>query len=213
MKKIILIFISILFVNVIFCQVVDKKAVAILKQLSEKTTSYSSIKIEFTYTMYNKEENIKESLDGILYLKGDKYWLKFMEQIVISDGKTNWAYNADAEEVQITEVDPKDESSNPAKLLTSYDKNYKSKLIKEKVENGIMVQTVDLVPLKGKSFYKIRLKINKSKKQIIKSIVYDKNNTIFIYNVKKFIPNLKISDTKFTFNKTKYPDVEVIDLR
>ncbi len=213
MKKITFLLLSFFLFNVLSAQIVDKKAEAILEAVSKKAKSYSTIKITFTYVMENKKENIHETIDGVLYSKGDKYRLHFMGQIVYCNGKTIWVYNADAEEVQITSVDPNDEQSNPTKLLTSYDKSYKSKLVKEKSENGVMIQTIDLVPLKGKSYYKIRLKINKIKKQISKVEVYEKNNTIFTYIVKSFTPNLKILDSKFVFNKSKYPDVEVIDLR
>ncbi|MCF8295912.1 MAG: outer membrane lipoprotein carrier protein LolA [Saprospiraceae bacterium] len=213
MKKLTLILFSLFLFSILSAQVDDKKASAILEEVSKKAKSYSAIKIEFTYVMENKDENIHETLDGILYSKGDKYRLHFMEQIVISDGKTNWVYNSDAEEVQITTVDPNDEQSNPTSLLTSYDKSYRSKLIKEKAENGVFLQTIDLVPLKGKSYYKIRLKIDKAKKQIVEVIIYEKNNTIFTYIVKAFTPNVNINDSKFKFDKASYPGVEVIDLR
>lgn len=213
MKKATFLLLSIFIFSILSAQVVDKKADAILEEVSKTAKSYSTIKIVFTYIMDNKDENIHETINGTLYSKGEKYRLHFMDQIVISNAKTNWVYNADAEEVQISTVDPEDEQSNPTKLLTSYDKSYKSKFIKEKEENGIMLQTIDLVPLKGKSYFKIRLKIDKAKKQIVQVIIYEKNNTIFTYLVKSFTPNVKISDSKFIFNKADYPDVEVIDLR
>lgn len=213
LKNFLITLILILFVSVGYGQIIDTKAVDILNAVSKKTKSYESIKIDFSYKMENKSENINENLKGTVIIKGDKYRLEFMGQVVISDGKTAWSYNEEANEVQISNVDPDDEQSNPAKILTSYDKNFKAKFIKEAVENGRTVQTIDLVPIKGKSFYKMRLTIDKAKQQIISVIQFEKNNTIFTYTVKTLLTNVPVNDTMFTFSKSKYPGVEINDLR
>jgi outer membrane lipoprotein-sorting protein len=60
----------------------------------------------------------------------------------------------------------------------------------------------------------MRVEIDKAKKQIVNSIVYDKNgSSVYTYSVTKFVTNKPIADTKFTFNAKDHPGVEVIDLR
>jgi|AntAceMinimDraft_17_1070374.scaffolds.fasta_scaffold04229_5 outer membrane lipoprotein-sorting protein len=191
----------------------EEQAKIILEKTSEKMQSYKNIKIEFTYKMKNEKENINESKDGIILIKGDKYNLDIAGQNVICNGKTIWTYIKDADEVQINVVEDNDESINPVKILTSYDKNYKPKLIREGHKNDKTVYVIDLTPLEGKSFYKIRLIIDKTKKQILKSTIYDKNGSLYLYIVKKFITDITIKDSNFTFDKSKHPDVEVIDMR
>jgi outer membrane lipoprotein-sorting protein len=117
--------------------------------------------------------------------------------------------------VQVNTVDPNnDESMNPSKLLTSYDKSFTPKFIKEEVRGTKTLQILDLTPLKGRSYFKIRVEIDKTQKQIVNSIVYDKNGaTTYTYSVIKFTPNKATPDTKFTFNAKEYPGVEVIDMR
>ncbi len=216
MKKI-FILLSLIISLTLLCNAQTKKAEKdskiILEELSKKTQSYKNIKIEFTYVMKNEKENINESKDGIILIKGDKYNLNIAGQNVICDGKTIWTYIKDADEVQINTVEDDDESMNPKKILTSYDKNYKSKLIREGHKNNKTVYVIDLTPLEGKAFYKIRLIIDKTKKQILKSTIYDKNGSLYLYIVKKFITDITIKDSNFTFDKSKYPDVEVIDMR
>lgn len=213
MKKLLLL-IPVLFFSVkAFPQ--DAKAKSILDAVALQTKSYSTIEIEFTYNMENKKSGINETKKGTACMKGEKYWMNFAGQTIFCDGKTQWTYIKDNNEVQINTVNPNDDQSmNPSKLLTSYDKSFTPKFIKEESKNGKIYQILDLTPLKGRSYYKIRVEIDKAAKQIAKSIVYDKNGTsTYTYTVVKFTPNKAILDTKFTFRAADYPGVDVIDLR
>jgi outer membrane lipoprotein-sorting protein len=193
----------------------DAKAKSILDGVCLQTKSYSTIEIEFTYNMTNSKTGVNETKKGTASMKGAKYWLSFAGQTIISDGTTQWTYIKDNNEVQINTVDPNDDQSmNPSKLLTSYDKSFTPKFVKEEVRSGKTYQILDLTPLKGRSYFKIRVEIDKVAKQISKSIVYDKNgSSTYTYSVVKFTPNKVIPDTKFTFRAADYPGVDIIDLR
>ena len=102
---------------------------------------------------------------------------------------------------------------NPSKLLATYNKNYRAKLIKEVNQGGVMTQIVDLVPIKGKNFFKVRLIIDKTKLQIISTEIYNKNGSTYAYKVNKFIPNVKVPDTDFVFKASEFPGVEMNDMR
>ncbi len=188
----------------------DKKASAILDEVSVKTKSYKTIKIEFTYAMDNVKEKIHDKFKGTLISKGDKYKLTAAGQDVISDGKTVWTYLKEANEVQVNNVTDDDDSFTPTKLLSGYSKDYKSKFIEEKGNT----QVIELYPLKkGKSFTKVQLTIDKAKKQISKFVIYDRNGSTFSYIVDKFVADQAIADNVFTFNKAEHPGVEVNDMR
>ncbi len=206
--------IMVLFISNAMSQVADKRANAILNKVSAKMKSYTTMKIEFTYTLDNNAEKIHQSKTGVVTIKGNKYLLDISGQKIISDGKTVWTYIPDAEEVQINNVNVKDnEALNPAKLLSTYNKNYRAKLIKEVNKGGIKTQIVDLVPIKGKAYFKVRLVINKAKLQIISTKIYNKNGSTYTYKVNKFTPNIKVSDAKFTFKASDFPNVEINDMR
>jgi outer membrane lipoprotein-sorting protein len=188
----------------------DKKATAILDEVSAKTKLYKTIKIDFTYAMDNAKEKIHDKFKGTLLSKGDKYKLTAAGQDVISDGKTMWTYLKDANEVQINNAGEDDDSFTPTKLLSGYGKDYKSKFIEEKGNN----QIIELYPLqKGKTFTKVQLTIDKGKKQISKFIIYDRSGSTFSYIVDKFVADQPIADNVFTFNKVEHPGVEINDMR
>lgn len=216
MKKLNLIglIISLFIISNANAQTTDAKANETLNKLSAKMKSFVNYKIEFVYTLENKAEKIKQSKNGTAIIKGDKYSLNVSGQRIICDGKTVWTYIPDADEVQINNVNLKDDDAlNPSKLFSTYEKNYKAKLIKEVNQAGVLTQIIDLTPIKGKAFFKVRLTIDKTKIQIISTEIYNKNGSTYMYKVSKFLSNLKISDAEFTFKASDFPGVEINDMR
>ncbi len=214
-KKIIVILLALITLNSAYAQRHNKKSNVILKELADKTKSYKTIKINFIYKMVNKSAKINESKKGILIVKGDKYKLNIENQTVICDGKTIWTYLEDNNEVMINSAADNDDSFSPSDLLASYNKDYKSRFIKERKRKSKIIQIIDLIPLKTKerSFTKIRLKIDKTKKQIISSSIHDRNGSIYTYQINKFITNLNFKDSEFNFNPADHPGVEINDMR
>ncbi|MBC8490037.1 MAG: outer membrane lipoprotein carrier protein LolA [Bacteroidetes bacterium] len=191
----------------------DKKSKEILDKVIAKTESYKTFKAEFIYKMINTEAGVDESTEGILFVKGDKYRLFIAGQLVICNGETIWTYIEDAEEVQINSVEDSDETITPSNLLTSYNKDYKSKFVRETFQYGTTVYVIDLTPVEGKSYYKIRLIIDKKREQILEITIFDKNESTYSYIINKFTPNIPVDDSEFTFNPADYPDVDVVDMR
>jgi chaperone LolA len=192
----------------------DKVAESILKDLSEKTKSYSSMSAKFIYEMDNADAKIHEEQLGTLIVMGNSYKVNIAGQQVICDGKTIWTYLPDASEVQINSVDETDESAfTPTKLLSSYTEDYKAKNVKEVSFKNRTVYAIEMEPLKDKNYKSVELKIDKEKLNIVQLTIHDKNKNIFKYTVSDFQTNISLKLADFTFDPSKYPGVEVIDMR
>lgn len=191
----------------------DRKSNAILDLLTTKTEAYKTIRTEFTYKMINEEAGINESTDGVLIVMGDKYNLDISGQQVFCDGETLWTYLADVEEVQVNSMEDAEESISPNRLLSSYKDEYRSKFISEDFLYGAAVNIIDLTPIEGKSFYKVRLIIDKEKDQLLDFTIFDKNGSTYSYVINKFEPNVEVTDDLFTFDPAEYPGVDVVDMR
>ncbi len=196
-----------------FSQTKDAKAVALLDEVSAKTKSYKSIHAEFSYTMENKQAKINEVKTGSLTLSGDKYRLKAAGQEVMCDGKMIWTYLKESNEVQINDLDNKDESLTPSKLLSSYNASYKSRMLKDHSATDPNEATIELIPNVIKNFTKAILVVDKVKKQVKSFILYDKSGNIFTYKITKYQTDVPVTAADFTFDKSKFPGVEVIDMR
>ena len=67
----------------------DKKAKALLDEVTAKIKSYNNIVIDFKYSLTNAKENINQDSKGNVTLQGNKYVLNFMGVTKIYDGKKN----------------------------------------------------------------------------------------------------------------------------
>lgn len=188
----------------------DPAAHTILKDVRKTLKAQKIFKLYFSYSLENKQENIKDSKKGDILIDGNKYKLNFMGLQITSDGKTVWTYSADNKELQITESDPKENNAaNPLALIDKYEKEFRAKLIRQSQTEAV----VDLIPLKNRSFHKIRLNINMSTKMPNSSEVYDKNGSVYTYKITKIDNKVKATVKDFTVDPKKYPGVEIIDLR
>ncbi len=196
-------------------QAVDPKAKTILDQVSAKTKAYKTIEAEFGIVVESKQEKTKDSKKGKIWIKGSRYKVDLASSNIFNDGKTQWTYMKDANEVNITTPDPNDDSSlNPAKMFTIYEKGYKIRYIGEKFENARALYEIELYPIDlKKDFTKITLKVDKTKMQIYSMKRLGKDGTDYLIEVIKMDTDKEMADAMFTFDKTKYPKVEVNDMR
>jgi len=194
----------------------DAKAKQILNEVSKKYRSYDVIKTDFTFTLDNPQAKIKETQSGTLYAKAksNKYKVVMKGQDLISDGKTQWTYLKNEKEVQVNDVDDSPNAINPAKIFTIYEKGFKYIYTGDTKVNGKTQYVIDLSPVDTKrSFFKVRLNVDKATMQISNAVIFDKNGNKYTYAIKAFTPNVKIPESTFAFDAKKYPGVSVEDLR
>lgn len=204
MKQLVLLLLAFPFLT--FSQ--DQKAKSILDKLSDKTSSYSSIEAHFTNVFFSEIADVNESQKGVIYVKGNAFKLKTDDQLIISDGETNWIYLIEENEVNITEGN-EDETLNPSSIFTIYENGYKYKYISDDGKH----HNINLFPTESGPFSRVEMKINKSKMEISSFTMIDKQGSQYTYDIEKFITNKNFSDDFFKFNSASYPGVDIIDLR
>ncbi len=216
MKKIIVVLLVTMGFTVSLQAQTDAKAKSILTQVSKKYRAYDIVKTEFVFSLDNQQAKIKETQQGTLYVKANanKYKVVMKDQELISDGKSQWTYLKEDREVQVTDVDNSSDAINPAKIFTLYEQGFKYLYTGESKIAGKVYQMIDLSPVDTKrSYFKIRLSIDKNAKQIASAVIFEKSGNKYTYEIKSFVPNVKIAESAFSFDAKKYPGVEVVDLR
>jgi len=193
------------------------KAKTILDNVSAKTKSFNTIKINYSFIHESKEKTEKpDKATGTLLLKGNKYQLSLLGNMLYCDGTNLWTHMIDEKEVTLSKIDAnKDEIFNPAKMLTIYETGFKYKFIQERFEQGRALYIIDLYPKDvAKSEYSsVRLYINKDKSQIWKIEYFAKDKNKYTIIVNSFETNTPIAETEFKFDKVKHPGVKLIDER
>ncbi len=201
--------------NTIFAQN-DAKATAILTAMSKKYKTYGTVKADFTITANNPKAKLNQTDKGLLYVKANanKYKLVMEDRDLFSDGKNQWIHLKQDQEVQLSTVDNDPDALNPAQIFTIYERGFKARYAGESKVGSKVYQLIDLTPTDPKKSYnKVRLTIDKNALRLTKAVIYEKNGTTYTYNVKSFVPNVKLPESTFTFDVKKYPGVEVVDLR
>lgn len=197
-----------------FAQNTDGGATALLQKVAAKYQSYATIQFHYTLKA-TKENKTLSTYQGDFALKGNKYKTTFNGQTYYCDGQSIWNYQKSTNEVSIYEYDPSDDGNmmNPQLLLKNWNKQFRAKFIRDEYINEKPVALVDLTPKANQSYYRIRLFINKNTNNILRIAIYEKDNTIYTYYVEQFKTNVTLADSYFVFDKSKYPGVEVNDMR
>jgi len=219
MKKFIASFLILLSTIVVFAQAPtgmgknDPGAKKILDAVSSKFKTYKAVQASFSLKMENGVGKILSTKAGTLYMKGTKYRVSISGQEIFSDGSNIWTYDKAANEVTINKLDPSSNSLTPQKLFTNfYDKDFLYKL------NGLVkvgvksMKEIELTPIdKAKNFFKVLLYIDNTAINTTK--IFEKTGNKYTYAVSKMNTTIPVNEKTFVFDASKYPGVEVVDLR
>lgn len=203
-------------ISVSFAQTKDPKAKAVLDGVSQKYASIKGLKASFDFSYSDVSDSRVQNQSGEIAIKGDKYHLKLPEQEIFNNGKTVWTYivSDNYKEVTINNASDMENELTPSSVYNIYQKGFNYRLIGEKTENGIVIQEIELTAEKSNApFKRVKLFVDKNKKDLISWEIYDDQGGIFKYRFKSVNTNAELTDDYFTFNPQKYGKVEIIDLR
>jgi outer membrane lipoprotein-sorting protein len=193
----------------------DPKSKAIIDKLIAKNKTYKSFDADFSSRLVNTASKLDLKQEGNLKVKDRKFRLTLLDNVVINDGTALWTYSKKTNEVSISDPKEMDETLDPANLFNVYEKGFKSQYVGAGTEDGVAVETIKLFPLNPtkKAFHTVILTVDKNKMEPRKVVMKYKDGNEVTYILKKFTPNAEMVDALFTFDKSKYPGVEVNDMR
>ncbi|MCB0768846.1 MAG: outer membrane lipoprotein carrier protein LolA [Flavobacteriales bacterium] len=211
MKHTFLLLASLLLINVTGGAQDDARSKAIVDKLMAKAKGWTSFQADFTSRLQNTKDKLDVKQTGTMKVKGKKFNLVLDNNTIINDGATMWTYNKESNEVNLSDPGEMDQDMDPSKLFTQYEKGFKSQFVEEKGN----VQVVKLFPIdpSKKPYHTVVLKVDKAKVEPMEIQVLYKDGNIVTYTLLGFVANPDLNDALFTFNKAKYPGVEVNDMR
>lgn len=192
----------------------DPAAKKILDAVSAKFKTYKAPQANFTYQVENAQGKALSTKKGTVTMKGNKYKVNMDGMEIYSDGKTVWNYDRSANEVTVNSVDG-GSAMTPQRLLTNfYDEDFYYKYNGEKKLGGKTVQEIELTPIdKNKPFHKVYLLVDKAGKTIYSAKFLEKTGGRYSYTITSLKGSASVKDSDFSFDKSKHPGVEVVDLR
>ena len=193
----------------------EKSAKDILDKSLAAFTNAGGIKVSFSFTLKDTKNKVNETFNGNISLKNDKFFLETPELLAWYNGVNQWMYMKDGDEVNLLKPDENDDSQllNPVAILSLYKKGFNYKYTGEKTIDKKKIQEVELIPQKKNDWEKVTVQIDSSTNLPSDILVKYKNGTSNSIKIVKYQTKLSFSDDFFSFDKSKYPHVEVIDLR
>jgi len=186
----------------------DPAAKKVLDNVSAKIKTFKGITANFSYVTKDKKNIQRGSVKGVINIKGQKYFIKQGTTEIYSNGSKSWNYNGETNEVTESDIDEDSKTLSPQNLLSDfYDKDFTYKLVSSAGEyNEIAMEPTD----KRKNFKQVTVFVDKAKNLITKAKVVDKSDNVIEFSLSSINTSAVIPDTKFTFDKSKHPGVEVV---
>ena len=144
-----------------------------------------------------------------LTVNADRFYLSSADANVWYDGSTLWTYIKDAGEVNVS-TPTADElgNINPYAILRHWQDNFRHKL--RGTAAGYTI--VELTPLHPSDYESLTIYVDGGHNIRKLTVVFDEANLsdITISGLKR---SVKVDNSMFAFDRTKHPNVDIIDLR
>ena len=198
MKRLCFLITTVLFCTATFAQT----AKSVLDKAAANITVKSGVQANF------KMSGSMGTTSGTIAVKGKKFHATTPQAIVWFDGKTQWTYMKNNDEVNVTTpTEAQLQAINPYNFINLYKNGYSYTLNKSGKDYVVHLTASS----KDKKIRELFVTINKSSYQPSQvKLLQGTKWTIFdISNLKK----QNISDSQFRFNAKDFPQAEIIDLR
>lgn len=214
MKKYVIILSTLLFILTGFAQN-SGESKAILDKTYSNYKASNGIKLSFSTTTKETNGTTYDPQRGEAFIKGDKFRIEMEAMNIWFNGNTQWVLLKDLDEVNISNPTKTELATvSPLSLLGIYKEGFNLKAPVSKTINGVSVYQIEMVPTINKGDLKvISVAIDKKQYTIVQAILTMSNNIQNKIDVTNYNANYKFEDKEFTFDKSKHPDVEIVDLR
>ena len=171
-----------------------------------------AVRSDFTLKISEKNAVHSQQFSGIVVLRANQFYLEMDELMVWFDGKTQWAYLKESNEVNITEPTEEELAEiNPIAIISGLKSI--SAVQFGKVKNQ-MNHIIELTPKnKNATFTKSEVHINKSSGHLAAINIKYKNGTNHELVLKNYQKNVPIKQKTFVFDKGKFKGAAINDLR
>lgn len=194
---------------------INPQALEILDKTSSLYKNKGDMQLEMNIVFKDEKTKSEKSAKGTLKTQGRKFLMDTEFAEMLFDGKYMYVYASDAGELTITEPDHEEMSGmDPTAILELYKKNFKVEAPETVKKNGKNLYSIDLFPENlNTEFFKLNITVNQNDYSIYSVSTYAKNGVTNTIEINKTSVGQNFPEDMFVFNKAKYPDAILIDLR
>jgi outer membrane lipoprotein carrier protein len=194
----------------------DPKARAILDKVKKLYEGYQSLETGFSLTIKLAEQPKEEVQKGKMYQQGDKFRAEMNNHVIFGDNTTIWHKEGNRVNIMNASKKSTDGFMSPKDLLNiSQSKEYIYALYGETADGwSKKAMIINFKPVNRRSEYtQIRVAIDSKTNQIVSATAFgrDQSRTKLAFDAP--VVNKKYTADFFVFDKSKYPNIKVEDLR
>ena len=211
----IIVTLSILFASAASYSQSSAESKAILDKASQLFEQSEGVKLSFTLSPDDSDDDAFEPQEGIAFVKGNKFKLDMPYSTIWFDGTTQWVLLNDANEVNISNPAPQELISiSPLGLLNIYKTNYVLKKPIQKTFNGKATTEIEMTPTnKSQDFKSLTIALDNKTNSVVMVRFTTRDGNKNKLTISTYNSNNKFTNDLFQFNKNNHPGVEIIDLR
>lgn len=147
---------------------------------------------------------------GALTVAGKRFVMDTPDLKVWFDGKTQWAYSPSGGEVNVTEPTASElAASNPLSVLTNMTTAYNCK----RLSSSATADRIELVPRGKADISKAVITFSTSTGYPTDIVVTGTDRSVTKIHITSLTTGKALPEATFRFNASKFPGVEVVDLR
>lgn len=202
------------FLGILSIQAQDQ-ALAILEKAGEAYNKTSGVQAEFSIEIFAYGGESTAEIQGMIQLKGNKFKLDVGEMITWFDGKNQWFYLVNIQEVNLSNPAPEELIMiNPVMVFQLYQYGFDARYAGEKKLGTKIAQHVELIPQEQHSdIQRIEVWFDKQTHRPLRIRIRNKDLSGSLINIDKYITDQEYPDAMFVFQQKAYPGAVVIDLR
>lgn len=201
----------ILFTLTSFSQTVDK-ATKVLDYTATTIKACGDLKLDFTATQFKNFQETGSS-NGTMLLSGKRLKLTTPQLITWYDGKTQWNYIVNANEVDVSIPTKKEMTTlNPYSFLNVYKRGYRASMRETTLRDQPTYEVHLVARFKNMDAQEIYIDIRQEDyiPLCVRIRQNDEWTRIALNDIKI---NQNFQDSEFVFNKEDYPSALFVDLR
>ena len=174
-----------------------------------------AMKLDFTFQLTYPEQE-PQIFEGTFYKQNDQYKVELDEYTIYSDGQNQYTVQKNAQEIQITTIDPESiELSSPAGVLGYLEKQQFKYFDKSSLkQSGQSLRIIELVPTdKTSDYFKIRFSFTEPGRHLKYIEIFAKDGQRIQLSVGDTSFSGNFSQKSIEWNPENYKDYYIEDLR
>lgn len=167
--------------------------------------------VSANFNISSESNGYVSEISGNIFLNGNRFAFTTDEMECGYDGETLWSYIKNNEEINLS-LPEEDEiiNINPYLLLKNYNSRFKCSFAGK---NGDL-ETILLTPKNdADNIQSVKVSINSKLLYPTRIEVVNKDSSKIVIKVANYNSRINVDSSKFIFDKKKFPNIEVIDLR